>query len=248
MIPDSLTANTGFIGLRAPNHPIAIQLIEKAKVPIAAPSANLFSHVSPTLAQHVIDDFFDSLFDIKVIDGKKCSFGIESTVAKICKENEEVVVKVFRRGGISEETLRKALNNRAHVYHLANFSGIETSNEAPGQLIKHYSPNVETYLLETGDTGDEICEASKAVLIDFNSKNFYEFKAVIHLSECGNVDEAINNLYESLRIAEVQGGDCIVIGLNDMTGDHSLALWDRVFRATSGRKVVLKNDKIYYKS
>ena len=144
--------------------------------------------------------------------------------------------------------MRKALNNRAHVYHLANFSGIETSNEAPGQLIKHYSPNVETYLLETGDTGDEICEASKAVLIDFNSKNFYEFKAVIHLSECGNVDEAINNLYESLRIAEVQGGDCIVIGLNDMTGDHSLALWDRVFRATSGRKVVLKNDKIYYKS
>ena len=72
-------------------------------------------------------------------------------------------------------------------------------------------------------------------------------KASINLSETGNITEAVNNLYESLRWAEVQGGKCIIIVVNNLQGDHSLALWDRITRATSGRRVVLNQGKIHHK-
>ena len=248
LISPVLTANTGFVGIRLPNHPIARALIERAGVPIAAPSANLFSHVSPTTAQHVLDDFGDSEFDIRVIDGEKCAFGIESTVAKIYKEeNGRVGIRVLRRGGVQEEDLRKAVGDRAEVWHKENYSGIETNNEAPGQLIKHYSPNVETYLLDEGEDGERVCGCADAVFINFGCTEEERCKASVSLSENGDTKEAVNNLYECLRWAEVQGGECIVIALKNMEGDHSLALWDRIFRATSGRKVVVHLGNIYHK-
>ena len=54
-----LSANTGFVGFRIPDNKIALDLLKKCKVPIAAPSANIFNHVSPTTAKHVFNDFFD---------------------------------------------------------------------------------------------------------------------------------------------------------------------------------------------
>lgn len=247
LISPILTANTGFIGIRSPKHPIAQELIRKAGVPIAAPSANLFSHVSPTTAQHVLDDFSDSLFDIKVIDGEKCSFGIESTVAKIYKENGEVFLRIFRRGGITEEDLGKVLENKARIWHQENYSGIEISSEAPGQLIKHYSPNVETFLLSEGECGDKICEVSSTVFICFNCESIQNCKAQQFLAETCDISQAVSNLYESLRWAEVQGGDCIVVALGILEGKHSEALWDRIFRATSGRKVVMSQGNVCHK-
>ena len=77
-----LTASTDYVGIRCPNHPIALELIKYAKVPIAAPSANLFAHVSPTSPVHVFNDFYD-LDSVWIIDGDSSDFGIESTVVKI---------------------------------------------------------------------------------------------------------------------------------------------------------------------
>ena len=82
LIPSLVTAETGFVGLRMPNHPVALDLLRTSGVPIAAPSANKFGHVSPTKAEHVYNDFhYDS--EVYIIDGGQCSFGIESTVLKI---------------------------------------------------------------------------------------------------------------------------------------------------------------------
>jgi len=82
VIPMLITAQTGFVGIRLPNHPIAINLIQKSGVPIAAPSANKFGHVSPTKADHVYKDFHKDS-DVLIIDGGCCNFGIESTVLKL---------------------------------------------------------------------------------------------------------------------------------------------------------------------
>jgi L-threonylcarbamoyladenylate synthase len=95
-IPMLITADTGFIGIRVPAHPIALQLLEKAGVPIAAPSANKFGHVSPTKAEHVYNDFCKDS-EVVILDGGACSFGIESTVLKIT-ESELIII---RKGGIS---------------------------------------------------------------------------------------------------------------------------------------------------
>jgi len=91
-----LTAQTGFIGIRIPNHPVALALLQESGLPIAAPSANKFGHVSPTKAEHVYHDFHKDS-EVLIIDGGSCSFGIESTVAKIT--DHELII--YRKGGIS---------------------------------------------------------------------------------------------------------------------------------------------------
>ena len=85
-----VTAQTGYVGIRCPNHPFFRRLLQKSGLPIGAPSANLFSHVSPTEAVHVFNDFWKD--DVCIVDGGKCEFGIESTVLKIT----DTEIKIFR--------------------------------------------------------------------------------------------------------------------------------------------------------
>ena len=88
VIPSLITAETGFVGLRMPSCDIAQELLKVSGLPIAAPSANKFGHVSPSKAEHVYNDFYlDS--DVTILDGGACSFGIESTVLKIVDTGTE---------------------------------------------------------------------------------------------------------------------------------------------------------------
>ena len=98
-----MTAGTGFVGLRSPRHPIARQLIEKSGLPIGAPSANLFGHVSPTESFHVVNDFYNQ--NISVIDGGRCSLGLESTVVKL----SDGVLQVLREGSLTVSKLNEAM-------------------------------------------------------------------------------------------------------------------------------------------
>ena len=243
-----LTAGTPFIGLRSPNHPQALSLISQSGCPIAAPSANLFSHVSPTKASHVFDDFHDSEFDIKILNGGQCTIGIESTVIKIINPDSGIEVQILRRGGISEENLISALGEGVKVTVKQNYSGVDVANEAPGQLIKHYSPNVECFLLENGESGEFVANVQETVLIEFGKDEDEGWRARIGLSDKGDVEESMQGLYDCLRWAEVQNGKIIVVKVeNKLVGPLASALWDRIYRATSGRRVVRVGDNIYNK-
>ena len=88
-----ITANTGFVGLRHPNHEIASKLINLSNLPIAAPSANKFCHISPVNPYHVFEDFKE--FPVKIIDGGISNYCMESTVVKIDYENKKLLI--FRR-------------------------------------------------------------------------------------------------------------------------------------------------------
>ena len=89
-----VTAQTGFVGIRSPKHPYARSLLKESKLPIGAPSANLFAHVSPTSSVHVFNDFYGQ--DISLVDGDRCEFGIESTVTKIVEEDGKLKILVLR--------------------------------------------------------------------------------------------------------------------------------------------------------
>lgn len=109
-LPRCLSAGTGSVGVRVPSHPLALKLIRAARVPVAAPSANRFGHVSPTKAQHVISDLGHS--PIAVLDGdgdavETCKHGIESTVCKVDAEAGELLI--YRRGAIPEADIRRTL-------------------------------------------------------------------------------------------------------------------------------------------
>ncbi|CAM9232071.1 unnamed protein product, partial [Pylaiella littoralis] len=117
-VPLCITAGTGFVGVRCPAHPVTRQLLSLAGVPVAAPSANRFGHVSPTQAAHVMEDLGGS--DILILDGDAsgaCGLGIESTVAKIDVENNQILI--LRMGGVTQDRIREALKEGGE-----DFSGI----------------------------------------------------------------------------------------------------------------------------
>ena len=100
-MPMILTAQTGYVGLRCPSNKIARDLIKRSGKLIAAPSANLFSHVSPTQSVHVFNDLYDK--DITIIDGSESEFGVESTVIKIINDQydfNQFHINLLRNGSI----------------------------------------------------------------------------------------------------------------------------------------------------
>ncbi|CAE7462345.1 sua5 [Symbiodinium microadriaticum] len=112
-IPRVVTANSGFVGLRIPSHPLALEFLQTCRLPIAAPSANRFGHVSPTRAQHVIDDLGEK--GVRVLDGDSndqfsghtCLHGIESTVLKIDAAANRILI--LRQGAVSQREVELQL-------------------------------------------------------------------------------------------------------------------------------------------
>lgn len=125
-IPDLVTAALPTVGVRMPRHPVALALIRAAQVPIAAPSANRFSQLSPTTAEHVVESLGDAV-DL-VLDGGPCEVGIESTVVSLC--GAEPVV--LRPGSINLGTVADEVQRGPHP--------------SPGMHQRHYSPRTPLYL------------------------------------------------------------------------------------------------------
>ena len=119
LIPSKVTAGTGFVGIRSPAHPVAKRLLTVSGLPLAAPSANRFGHVSPTRAEHVMSDLGSK--DVWVLDGDTldlsedtCRHGIESTVVKIDAARSTLVI--LRQGAISREELKTCLDEGGVVW------------------------------------------------------------------------------------------------------------------------------------
>ena len=134
IVPDETTGGRDTVALRFPSHPIARALIEEAGLPIAAPSANVSKHVSPTSAWHVYNDLNGKI--PLILDGGDADVGIESTIVDLTGEEPTVL----RPGAITAEQI-KAVLGRADYYH-----GEIKEALAPGMKYKHYSPKVPCYL------------------------------------------------------------------------------------------------------
>src|SRR5258706_1607597 len=132
-IPDIVTAGLPTVGIRVPNHPIAMALIREAGVPIAAPSANRFMGLSATTAEHVREIFGDA---VPVLDGGPCQVGIESAVVSIVGGK----IRLLRPGMISIEDVECAGSPPAGAAH-----------PAPGMHLRHYSPRTPLVLSDRPD-------------------------------------------------------------------------------------------------
>jgi len=139
-IPDIVTAGLGTVGLRVPSHPLALALIRAAGVPIAAPSANPFTGLSPTTADHVIRSLGDAV-DM-VIDGGPATVGIESTVLSLAGPEP-----VLLRPGVIPLPEIEALIGPVRIVEPA--AGRHAS---PGMHPQHYRPNTPLVLLSPGDS------------------------------------------------------------------------------------------------
>jgi len=133
IVPDVVTAGRETVAVRFPAHPVAQRLIAASRVPIAAPTANLFSRVSPTSAAHVLADL-DGRIDA-VLDGGPCEIGVESTVVDLTA----AAPRILRKGGITQEQLQCILANVA----VAEANAVSRQQEglpSPGMMSRHYAP------------------------------------------------------------------------------------------------------------
>lgn len=132
VIPDQVTARLPTVGLRVPRHPVALELLRVAQVPVAAPSANRFTQLSPTTAQHVRDAFgAETPF---LLDGGPCEVGLESTVIAVTKDGLEVL----RPGMAFVEDASAPVEPPGPAHR------------SPGQHRKHYSPRTRVLLVSHG--------------------------------------------------------------------------------------------------
>ncbi|MFO0659632.1 MAG: L-threonylcarbamoyladenylate synthase [Polyangiaceae bacterium] len=142
-IPSVVTAGGPTVAVRMPAHPIALELITRVGKPIAAPSANRSTEISPTLAQHVADSLGDRVS--LILDGGPCARGIESTVV----DTSDLSPRILRPGSITREQILNALalddslgERTAQPAHDG-----ESVARSPGQQERHYAPRARVMLL-----------------------------------------------------------------------------------------------------
>ena len=178
---DLVCAGLPTITVRCPNHPVALQLIREAGVPIAAPSANRSQTISPTTARDVYESLADSV-DM-ILDGGNCAVGVESTILDLTTTKPVLL----RAGGITKEELEAALNETVYIS-----DGNPNKPSSPGQLLKHYAPSKQFRINVTAPAEDEL-------FIAFGAGYPY---AAMNLSPSGDLREAAANLFAFMRMAD----------------------------------------------
>lgn len=142
-VPDVVTAGRPLVGVRMPAHPVALELIRRAGVPVAAPSANMFGHISPTAAAHVLHDL-DGRIDA-VLDAGCTAHGVESTVLDPCQSP----MLIYRPGAVTRLQIFETVGP-AEVFK-GSGELHETPPEAlpsPGVGLRHYAPLARLMLIE----------------------------------------------------------------------------------------------------
>jgi hypothetical protein len=243
-----LTAGTGCVACRSPSDKIARQLLAASRLPLAAPSANKFGHVSPTTADHVWNDLCqEDVWILEEEEGEQekmsgCEVGVESTVAKVEHTAERGhVVTVLRQGAVCVNAIRECLRE-------ANLGGDQVTvqsnldtatadhipNVSPGQTVRHYSPHVPSFLVSetcsarqldttTSRRGEPgLTVLRQAVVIDFG-RRLVAWKDVAlayrDLSPTGDSQRAAQTVFDTLRWAEqVDGAACILFPQLPSTG------------------------------
>ena len=221
---DFVTGGQDTVGVRVPNHPIALGLLEAFErgggKGVAAPSANRFGHVSPTTAKAVSDELSEYLIDgDQILDGGACDVGVESTIIDCTGD----VPKILRPGAITAEMITKStgLSVVDHDAVSQNDSAVESHViRVSGSLDSHYSPLATVVLDQTPLSGQGFIAMSQTQTPD----------GVIRLAAPTTHEEFARVLYSALRAADEKGLGTVVVA--QPVGDGiAIAIRDRLKRA-----------------
>jgi len=227
-VPDLVTAGLPGVGVRIPQHPIALELLGAVGGPVAAPSANQFGCVSPTTADHVLQGL-DGRIDA-ILDGGACSVGLESTVISLM--NDEPVV--LRLGGLALESIEE-LSGPVSLAR-PDSDRPDAAQPAPGMLSRHYAPKTAIRLIDCdGSPGTDFGEMRPALLTWGNhQEDEGTFVAVQCLSSTDNLSECATNFFAALRCLDAGNPDVIIARRVPEKG-LGRALNDRLERACGSR-------------
>lgn len=191
-IPNCVTAGLSTAGLRMPSHPVALALIGASGVPIAAPSANRFTELSPTTAAHVRESLGDRV--AMVIDGGRTNVGIESTVLSLADPQP-----VLLRPGMISQAQIEELIGPVRVGTTPD----DAAHPAPGMRRKHYSPGTPLYLIERG----QLPAAGRGAYLYWNARA----PAARTIRMPPDPHSYAAALYEILHEVDAQGWDWIAV-------------------------------------
>ena len=205
------TAKNKTVAVRIAKHKVARNLLNILKFPLAAPSANVSSKLSPTAAKDVFDEFGNKIKFI--LDGGQCKIGIESTIIDLTGKPA-----ILRPGGIILEKIQKVLNRKIKIKKKIK------KIKAPGQLKLHYSPGIPVQMNRKRPQKNQ-------ALIGFG-KNFVRGKNCFNLSKKGNLKEVANNLYKTMR--KIKKGNFKSIAVIKIPNTEiGLAINDRLRKASN---------------
>ncbi len=208
-IVSSATANLNTVAIRFPNHRIVRAVLKKIHFPLAMPSANLSTNVSPVNAFDVADEFKKKIKCI--IDGGKSKVGIESTVVDLTKSP-----KILRPGIIGPEVINKILK--------ISFAKKRLKLRSPGMLKKHYSPGIPIFLNQK--------KSNKKYAFITLGKKYRSEKNCFNLSKNSDLKEAAANLYKTFRKIKKRGFKKIYVVKIPNQGP-GIAINDRLKRASN---------------
>lgn len=188
-IPDLVTAGLSSAGVRVPNQPLMLELLQELDFPLAAPSANPFGYVSPTRPEHVARTLGPRIGAI--LDGGPCLHGIESTILDLRQPDAP---RILRPGPICREQIEATLGRKIGATQNSSTPGAQI---APGQLSKHYSPNTRINIVAYGQVSFSLGEGEAIVV---NKKPSTADQAHVYwLSEDGELENVATNLFDLLQ-------------------------------------------------
>jgi L-threonylcarbamoyladenylate synthase len=183
LVPDIVTAGLEDVAIRMPNHPVFAAVLQQLGKPLAAPSANRFGKVSPTQAEHVLEELRGRI--PLILDAGQTTDGVESTIVRVAKNR----IEILRPGPITEEALREFAPTK-EVHALERVT-------APGQTASHYAPEKRAYLFDPQDATDR--SEDSALLCWGPIHHSADFSVVRSLSENRDLREAARRLFTLLR-------------------------------------------------
>ena len=176
-ISKNVTNKKKTLAVRFPSHPVTRSLLKKLNYPLAAPSANISTRISPVSKRDVIDEFGNKLTTI--LDGGRSKIGVESTIINLVNKPQ-----ILRLGGIPKHQIKKYLKTNL-LYSK------KSKIKSPGQGKTHYSPYIKLRLnIKTPNKNEAFLLIKKRGI---NTKNYF------YLSKNNNLKEAAKNLYKTLR-------------------------------------------------
>lgn len=231
LIPDAVTAGRPLVGVRMPAHPDAQAIIAAAGVPIAAPSANRFGHISPTRAEHVLADLDTRI--AAVVDAGPCAVGLESTVLDVT----QTPMVIYRPGAISLQQI-EAVAGPTIFYTAPKVRQTPESLPSPGVGMRHYAPQAQVTLVSTEAELNEAVQTlpgKKGILLppEWAAPQNIQFVRWESLSQPAAL---ASTLFDRLRTLDTMHLDHILVPLPPThSGDITAALEDRLRKAAHPR-------------
>lgn len=242
VVPNVTTANLDTVGIRMPSNQIAKKLIEKAGLPIAAPSANISGKPSGTKIEDIIEEFNGKVSYI--LDGGITDIGLESTVIKV----EDDKINILRPGKITKEQLEEVAKQVEIDKHVLGKVRQEEIVASPGMKYRHYAPNTKCMMIysqseqkmidKINEITNELQKEGKRVLVLGRKKHINSYITPTKCNMGDTLEEVAKNIFTLLRKVDKENVELVLI---EGVGEQGLglAITNRLIRACAYHYIIV---------